>query len=301
MDAIDRLNFHHLRYFWTVVREGGLAAAGRKLRLSHSTLSAQLKSLQDDLGAPLFNRKGRHLVLTDEGQTVFRYADEIFSRGRELLETLEGSHAHRQPRLQIGVVDIVPKTVVRKLLEPALALNPPVRLVVREASFDRLLADLAVFDLDVVISDTAVPPGSSIRAYAHQLGQSSITLFAVAPLAARLRPRFPQSLEGAPMLLPLDGLPLRRNLDQLFAKLRVRPRVVAEFEDSALLKVLGAAGAGVFPAPTAVLDEVVEQYRVRPIGEVDVFERFYAVTAKRRIANPAVEAIASTARRAVFS
>lgn len=301
MDAIDQLNFHHLRYFWTVVREGGLAAAGRKLRLTHSTLSAQIQSLQDNLGTPLFTKVGRRLVLTEEGQTVFRYADEIFSRGRELLEALDGRQVQRIARLHVGAVDMMPKMVVRRLLEPAFNLDPPVRLIVREAPLERLLMELAMFDLDVVLSDSTLPPGSPIRAYAHPLGQSSITLFAAASLASQLRKRFPQSLHGAPMLLPLDGLPLRRGLDQLFAQLGVRPRVVAELEDSALLKVLGASGAGVFPAPTAVLDDIVRQYAVLPLGEVDVFERYYAVTAQRRISNPAVEAIASRARRALFS
>lgn len=301
MDAIDQLNFHHLRYFWTVVREGGLAAAGRKLRLTHSTLSAQIQSLQDNLGTPLFTKVGRRLVLTEEGQTVFRYADEIFSRGRELLEALDGRQVQRIARLHVGAVDMMPKMVVRRLLEPAFNLDPPVRLIVREAPLERLLMELAMFDLDVVLSDSPLPPGSPIRAHAHPLGQSSITLFATASLASQLRKRFPQSLHGAPMLLPLDGLPLRRGLDQLFAQLGVRPRVVAELEDSALLKVLGAGGAGVFPAPTAVLDDIVRQYGVVPLGEVDVFERYYAVTAQRRISNPAVEAIASRARRALFS
>jgi LysR family transcriptional activator of nhaA len=296
MDAINRLNFHHLRYFWTVAREGGLAAAGRKLRLSHSTLSAQIQSLEDELGAPLFTRVGRRLVLTTEGQTAFRYADEIFSRGRDLLDAMAGEHVERGARLHVGVVDVVPKMIVRKLIEPVLALDPPVRLVVREASLDRLLADLAIDELDVVISDSPPAPGSLIRAHAHELGQSTVTLLASARLAASLRDGYPQSLDGAPMLLPTDGSPLRRGLEQAFAKLRVRPRIVAEFEDSALLKVMGASGAGVFAAPTVVVDEVVEQYRVRPIGALSVHERFFAITARRRIANLAVETLAENAR-----
>jgi LysR family transcriptional activator of nhaA len=178
-----------------------------------------------------------------------------------------------------------------------LALDPPVRLVVREASLDRLLADLAIYELDVVISDSPPAPGSLIRAHAHELGQSTVTLLASAKLAASLRDGFPHSLDGAPMLLPMDGSPLRRGLEQAFAKLRVRPRIVAEFEDSALLKVVGASGAGVFAAPTVVLQEVVDQYRVKPIGELPVHERFFAVTARRRIANLAVEALTSNARQ----
>jgi len=296
VDAINRLNFHHLRYFWTVAREGGLAAAGRKLRLSHSTLSAQIQSLQEDLGAPLFTKVGRRLVLTSDGQIVFRYADEIFSRGRDLLDAMAGENVQRGARLHVGVVDAVPKMIVRRLIEPVLALDPPVRLVVREASFDRLLADLAIHELDVVISDSPPSPGSLIRAHAHELGQSSVTLLATARLATQLRNGFPQSLDGAPMLLPMDGSPLRRGLEQVFAKLRVRPRIVAEFEDSALLKVVGASGAGAFAAPTVVLEEVVQQYRVKPIGELNVHERFFAVTARRRIDNLAVEAIAANAR-----
>ncbi|MBM4361899.1 MAG: LysR family transcriptional regulator, partial [Deltaproteobacteria bacterium] len=244
---LDSLNYHHLLYFWTVAREGGLAPAGRVLRLSHPTLSAQMHSLEDRLGEKLFVKQGRRLILTEMGRVVYRYAEEIFTLGRGLVDTVHGRATGKPLRLTVGVVDALPKLVVAHLLEPALRLEQPVRLVCREASFDRLLAALAEHALDLVLSDAPVPPGYPVRAFHYLLGECGVTFFGTSALAAAYASDFPASLEGAPVLLPLPDLSLRRSLDEWFSRVGVRPRVVAEFEDSALLKVFGSEGRGLFP------------------------------------------------------
>jgi LysR family transcriptional activator of nhaA len=299
---MEWLNYHHLLYFWTVAREGGLVAAGKVLRLSHPTLSAQIHALEDRLGEKLFTKVGRRLSLTEVGRVVFRYADEIFTLGRELVDTVEGRPGGQPLRLDVGVADVVPKLVVRRLLQPALGLPEPVRLVCHEASTERLLAELALHSLDIVITDAPVPTGSAIRAFNHLLGDTGVSFFGTGPLVSARRRGFPGSLDGAPMLLPLEGLPLRRSLNQWFDRHRIRPRPVAEFEDSALLKVFGADGAGLFAAPTVVEAEVIAQHGVELLGRTDeVRERFYAISVERRLKNPAVVAITEAARRDLFA
>lgn len=293
-------NYHHLLYFWVVAREGGLGPASKVLRLARPTLSGQIHALEERFGGALFERSGRKLVLTDFGRLVFRYADEIFTVGRELLDTIEGRATGGPVRLDVGIVDVLPKLVVRRLLEPALHAEQPVRLVCHEDRYDRLLARLALHELDVVLADAPIPAGSSIRAFNDLLGECGVTFFAGGNLA-RHRRGFPRSLDGAPLLLPLEGSSLRRSLDQWFSSIDVRPRVIAEFEDSALLKVFGADGAGLFAAPTAVEDQVLHQYRVKVVGRVEeVRERFYAVSVERRLKHPAVVAISEAARRELF-
>jgi len=299
---MEWLNYHHLLYFWVVAREGGLGPAGQVLRLSHPTLSAQVKALEESLGEKLFTKVGRRLVLTETGRVVYRYADEIFTLGREMVDTVKGRAAGQPLRLVVGVVDSVSKLVVRRLLQPALNLPEPVRLVCREDSFERLLADLALHSLDLVISDSPVPPGSSIRAFHHLLGETGVTFFGTRRLAEAYRSGFPASLHEAPMLLPLESLTLRRALNPWFEKHGVRPRVAAEFEDSALMKAFGNDGVGVFPAPTVIEDEIVAQHDVQVIGRTeDVKERFYAISVERKLKNPAVVAILDGARHEMFA
>jgi LysR family transcriptional activator of nhaA len=210
----DWVNYHHLRYFWVVAREGGLVAAGRVLRLSHPTLSAQIHALEDQLGEKLFTRVGRKLVLTEQGRVVARFADEIFTLGREMLDTVKGRATGRVARLDVGVVDVVPKLVVRRLLQPALTLPEPVRLVCHENSYEELLTQLAAHTLDILISDAPVPAGSSVRAFSHLLGETGVSFFGTPALAKAYRRGFPGSLHGAPVLLPMENLPLRRSLEQ---------------------------------------------------------------------------------------
>lgn len=296
------LNYHHLLYFWVVAREGGLVPAGKVLRLSHPTLSAQIHALEDQLGEKLFVKVGRKLTLTEMGKVVFRYADEIFSLGREMVETVKGRPSGQSLKLDVGVADSVPKLVVRRLLQPALALPEPVRLVCHEDSTERLLAELALHALDVVISDSPVPSGSSVRAFNHLLGETGVSWFGKKALVRRYARGFPGSLSGAPMLLPLESLPLRRELNQWFTRHDVHPRVVAEFEDSALLKVFGGDGIGIFPAPSVMAREVMEQYGVEKLGDAEgVIERFYAISIERRLKHPAVVAISNAARNELFA
>ncbi len=299
---LEWINYHHLLYFWLVAREGGLVPAGKVLRLSHPTLSAQIHALEDRLGEKLFAKEGRKLALTEVGRIVFGYADEIFTLGREMVDTVRDRATGRPLRLEVGVVDVVPKVVVRRLLEPALALPEPVRIVCREDSYERLLADLALHTLDVVIADAPVPSGSRVRAFHHLLGETGVSFFAAPALARAVRRGFPRSLHGAPVLLPLESSVLRRTLDHWFDRRGIRPRVVAEFQDSALLKVFGADGLGVFTAPSAVEEEVCRQYGVKVVGAApDVKERFYAVSVERRLRNPAVVAISDAARHEIFA
>jgi len=298
---MEWLNYHHLLYFWTAATRGGVSRAARELRLSPSTVSGQLRLLEAQVGEPLFTRAGRGLALTEVGRLVLRHADEIFSIGRSLQDALRGRPSGQPPALQVGIADVVPKLVSQRLLAPALALPHPFRLVCREDRYDRLVADLATHDLDVVISDAPVSPSLPVRAFNHLLGECAVEFFATPRMAAGLRRGFPASLDGAPVLLPTQGTTLRRALDEWFAGLGIRPRVVAEIEDSALLKAFGQAGAGAFPAAAAVSQEVQRQHRVGSIGRVEsVRERFYAITIERRLSHPAVLAISASARAEVF-
>lgn len=299
---MDWINYHHLRYFWVVAREGGLVKAGKVLRLSHPTLSAQIRALEAGLGEQLFTRTGRRLALTEMGRVVYRYADEIFSLGREMVDTVRGRATGQPGRLDVGIADVVPKLIVRRLLRPALALPEPVRMVCYEGQFQQLMADLALHTLDLVIADAPLPPGSSVRAFNHLLGECGVSFFATPRLAARYRRGFPASLDRAPILLPLENVALRRSLNQWFDAAGVRPRVVAEFEDDALMKVFGADGLGLFPAPDPVAREVGREYRVQRVGRAEgVRERYYAVTVQRRLENPAVVAISGAARQGLFA
>jgi len=298
---MEWLNYHHLLYFWTVARHGSVSAASDELRLAQPTVSGQLRMLEDALGEKLFHRVGRRMVLTDMGRTVFRYADEIFTLGRELIDVVKGRPTGRPVRLVVGVADAVSKLIAYRLLQPALQLPEPVRIVCREDRPDRLLAELSVHGLDLVLSDAPVGPAIKVRAFNHLLGECGVGFFAAPGLAKRLAGRFPGSLHGAPMLLPTETTALRRALDQWFDAQGIRPQVVSEFEDSALLKVFGQQGLGVFPAPSAIDAEVRRQYGVRLVGTTTaVRERFYAISVERRLKNPAVVAICDAARETLF-
>lgn len=298
---MEWLNYHHLLYFWIVAREGGLIPAGKVLRLSHPTLSAQIHALEDRLGEKLLVKEGRKLVLTEMGRTVYRYAEEIFTVGQDLMEAVKGRAKGQPLRLDVGVADSVSKLIVRRLLEPALALAEPVRLVCREDAHENLLVRLAAHELDLVIADAPVSPGSRVRAFSHLLGETSVSLFGTKNLARTYRREFPKSLDNAPMLLPLENLTLRRSLDQWFDHLGIKPRVVAEFEDGALLNVFGRDGVGIFPAPTVIEKEVTRQYGVVSLGLAEgVRERYYAISVERRLKHPAIVAITESARADLF-
>ncbi|MCK6551778.1 transcriptional activator NhaR [Myxococcota bacterium] len=298
---MEWLNYHHLLYFWTVAKEGSVARACEKLRLAQPTISGQLRMLEDALGEKLFERSGRRLVLTEMGRVVYRYADEIFSLGRELMDTVKGRPTGRPARLTVGITDAMPKLIVRRLLEPALQLGEPVRLQCVEDRPEHLLSKLALHEIDVVLADVPLGQGSGIRAYHHLLGECGITFFAAPKLARAHKKAFPQSLDGAPMLLPTDQAVLRRTLEGWFEANEVRPFVVAEIEDSALLKSFGQDGVGVFVAPSVIEDQVIRQYEVEVVGRTDeVRERYYAISVERKLKHPAVVAISESARRDLF-
>jgi LysR family transcriptional activator of nhaA len=301
-NVMDWLNYHHLLYFWTVAREGTIAAACEQLHVAQPTISAQLRKLETALGHKLFKRAGRNLVLTETGRVVYRHADEIFSIGRDLMDTLKGRPTGGPLRFQVGVADVVPKLMTHRLLAPALKLKERIQIICYEGKPTELLARLAVHELDVVLTDSPASAETGVRAFNHLLGECTATIFAPAEEASRYRRGFPESLDSAPMLLPTSNTMLRRALDHWFDKTGIRPLVVGEFEDSALLKVFGQQGAGLFPGPTPIAKEVQKQYGVRAVGEVeDVHERFYAVSMERRIKHPAVVAVSDAARGRTFA
>jgi LysR family transcriptional activator of nhaA len=298
---MEWLNYHHLLYFYTVAKEGSVARAAQVLRLAQPTLSGQIRKLEHALDERLFERRGRNLVLTEMGRIAYRYAEEIFAIGGELMDTMRGRPTSRPPRLLVGIADVVPKLVVHRVISASRLIEQGVQLVLREGKQDELLAALAAQSLDLVINDAPLPGHVKVRAFNHLLGESSVTFFATPALAKHHRSRFPRSLDGAPMLLPTENAALRRALEKWFSEIDVRPRVVAEIEDSALLKVFGQHGAGIFAAPTIVAAEVKRQYGVRVLREVrEVSERFYAITVERRITHPATAAIAAAAREQLF-
>ena len=295
------LNYHHLMYFWSVARTGGVGRAAEELMVSQPTVSAQVKALEESLGEPLFARSGRRLVLTDAGRTVFDYANEIFALGRQIRDALRHKESGRPARLAVGVSDALPKLVARMLIEPALGLGQPVHVVCRDDKAERLLVDLATFRLDVVLSDAPAPPTFKARTFSHLLGECGVSFFAAPSLAKRIGRRFPQSLHDAPVILPTDNTMLRRAMDQWLAARGVRPRVVAEIEDSALLKTFGQSGVGAFPAPSVVEDVVRAQYGVSVVGRAeDLRERFFAISVERKLRHPAVIAMTESARRHLF-
>ena len=297
----DWLNYHHLLYFWAVVREGGISKAAEKLRLSQPTVSAQIRQLEESLGERLFQKHGRNLVPTDVGRLVFRHADEIFGIGRELMETLRGRPTGRPLQLTVGVANAVPKFIVYRLLRPASQGPDAIHLVCREDSADRLLTELATHALDVVIADTPAPPTVRVKAFNHLLGESDTAFFATSALAAGLRRRFPASLNDAPMLLPTVNTALRRDIDEWFDKAGLRPRVIGEFEDTALMKVFAQGAPAVFPAPAAIEQDICRFYGVKVVGRTTaVKERYYAISVERRLKHPGVVAITSAAREEVF-
>jgi len=296
------INYKHLHYFWAVAREGGVARASERLHLTPQTISGQLSLLEEYLGVDLFSRVGRNLELTDSGRLVLSYADEIFSLGGELEEVIHQLPDGRPQLFRVGVVDVVPKSIAHRVLHPALQMQEPVRMVCREASLDMLLAELAVHRLDLVLADRPIPPTISTRGFSHKLGECAVSFFATEKLKKKLKGDFPRCLDGAPILLPSSGTQLRSGIDQWLDKQRIHPRMVAEFDDSALMKVFGQEGAGIFIAPAVIEAEVEWQYQVAAIGQIDeVKERFYAISIERRVTHPVVSAVVEAARESLFA
>lgn len=289
---MDWLNYHHLRYFWTVAHAGGLRRAAEKLHVSAPSISTQIAELEHALGEKLFRRSGRENVLTEVGHVVLRYADEIFGLGAELMNAVKQRPTAKTLRLHVGVADSFPKLVTQQILTPVFAMPQAVHVICREGKVEDLLAQLVAHRLDVVLADEPAPGSLKVRVFNHPMGDSGVTFCAAAPLAAKLRRGFPRSLHGAPALLPAETTGLRRSLDRWFQAIAVTPRILAEFEDAALMKVMASDGRGFIPVPSVVAEEAVERFSLRVIGSTEKCrDHFFAITADRRITHPAVAAL----------
>jgi LysR family transcriptional activator of nhaA len=296
------LNYHHLYYFWTVAREGTIARACRQLHLTQPTISAQLRAFERSLDAKLFERVGRNLVLSDTGRIVYRYADDIFTLGRELQDTLRGRPPGRPMRLVVGVAESMPELVAYRILEPVLRLQEFVQIACEQGKAEQLITQLALHTLDVVLADAPAGPGLKIQAFNHLLGECGVSFVGTPKLVAAYRDGFPRSLDGAPFLLPLETTVLRRSLEQWFQAEGIRPLIRGEFADPAMLKVFGEHGAGIFAIRTTVEEETQRRYKVNVLGRVEsIRERFYAISLERKLKHPAVVAISSAARETLFA
>jgi LysR family transcriptional regulator, transcriptional activator of nhaA len=294
-------NYNHLLYFWTVVREGGIARAAEALHITPQTISGQIKLLEEQLQGTLFEKQGRRLVPTDLGKVAFQYAEDIFSRGLELASVLRGALPLGRRSVTIGISDAVPKLISWRVLTPLTEGEQPFRIICHEGPFESLLADLAAHRLDLVLSSSAVPSDAGIKAFSHLLGESDLTFFAAASLAKSLTGRFPRSLDHAPFLLPTDRSANRRVLDTWFEKHGVTPAIVGEFDDTALIKTFAQAGSGVFVAPSAIEEQIRDQYDLVALGRTDEMRaKFYAISTERRIKHPAVAVITEQARSDLF-
>ena len=295
------INYKHLHYFWMVAKEGGIARASERLHLTPQTISGQLSLLEEYLNETLLTRVGRNLELTETGRLVLSYAEEIFSLGGELEEMVRNLPSKRPLVFKVGVADVVPKSIAYRLLAPALQLPEPVRIVCREGAIDSLLAELAVHRVDLVIADGPIPPEVNVRGFNHPLGECGISFFAVPQLARKYNKDFPQCLNGAPLLLPGEMTVVQSRLVKWLDGLHIHPRIVGEFDDSALMKAFGQAGTGIFIAPTPIATEVKKQYGVVVIGQTnEVCEQFFVISVERKISHPAVAAITETAREWLF-
>ena len=286
------LNYKHLRYFWMVGRVGTIAAASKLLNVTPHAISAQLASFEASLGSTLFRRVGRRLEMTEAGERILGHADEIFALGDQIVETLRDGAQRRGLPFRIGIPDSMPKSIVYRLIEPALHLERPGRLVCRESPLPALMAELAVRRLDLIIADRPIPPNLSVRGYSSLLGESTLTVFGSPALCERLQGEFPARLHNAPFLLPGEDVAFRGALMQWFDKQRIQPDIVAELDDSALMKAFGQGGAGLFVAPSAIASYICAQYHVRALGEItSVRAQIYAITTERRLNHPVMEAI----------
>lgn len=300
---MEWLNYHHLLYFWMVAKHGSITRASRELHLAHPTISGQIHRLEEVLGEKLFVRSGRNLVLTESGRVAYRYANEIFALGQEFQDTLKGRSIGQPLRLVVGVSDVIAKSIVHRILEPAFELQDRVRIICREArSADAFMGELAVHAIDVVLADAPAGSGSPVRTFSHPLGDCGTSFFAAPKLAGTRRKHFPNSLDGAPLLLPSSDSTFRRALDQWFESHDIRPEVVAELDDLALASVLSAKALGLIAAPDVMEQELRQRYGLHLVGRAKAIrQRFFAISVERKIKNPAVTAICEVARRSLFA
>lgn len=297
---MDFLNYHHLRYFWVAAKEGGLTRAAEKLHVSQPSICTQIQALESALGDKLLRRSGQGLVLTEAGQQVFSFAEEIFSLGEELANTMKQRPTTRPTRVNIGIADSMPKLLTYEMLKPIFHLAQPVQASCCEGKVPDLLAQLATYRLDVVLSDEPAPASGNLKTFNHLLGECGVSFCAEPKLAARLKRRFPASLSDTPALLPSPNSALRRSLEKWFRERKISPRLVAEFDDAALVKVAATNGLGFFALPSLVASEAVTRYGVRIIGHApECVQQFFAISAERRLTHPAVTAITAQARAAL--
>lgn len=298
---MSSINYKHLHYFWVVAKAGSIARASEQLHLTPQTISGQLSLFESVQGEQLFKKSGRNLELTEAGRLVLSYAEEIFSLGQELEQVLHHRPTERTVQLRVGVSDAVAKAVAYRLLEPALALPQTLRINCREGKLEYLLAELAMHKLDIVITDTPMPPTVNVRGFTHQLGECGISFFATKALLQEYPAPFPACLDGAPLLLPGEDSALRSKLMHWLNAQQLHPRIAGEFDDSALMSAFGQAGAGFFAAPSAIADMVMRQYDVQLLGSTDeIKEQFYAISVQRKLTHPAVLAISRVAQKTLF-
>lgn len=294
---MQQLNYHHLYYFYLTAREGSIAKASELLHLTPQTVSGQISKFEDYLGMNLFERKGKRLHLSQQGKVAYQYAEDIFKLGSELLTSLSQENSGRMHTFTIGVTDVVPKVLAFDLVKPAISSFSSTRMVYKEGDFESLLAELAINKVDMILADRPLMPGANVKAFSHFLGDSSISFFSTAKDAEPLRANFPQSLNHIPLLTSGDKSSLKINLMAWLESQQLHPKIVAEFDDSALLKLFGQEGYGVFCAPSSIEQHVEQQYQVQCIGRInEMTERYYAISSEQSIRNPVVESIMSTLR-----
>jgi LysR family transcriptional activator of nhaA len=296
------LNYRQLHYFWIVAKTGSIVRACEQLNLTPQTISGQLSQLERSLGVDLFQRVGRQLELTEAGRQALPYAEQMFQLGSELETVLRSQAGEQQLLFRIGVADVVPKSIVYRLIAPTMVIEQPIRISCREDKLERLLADLAIQRLDLVISDSPMPPHLDIKGLSQKLGECGISFFATREVMQQLDRPFPQCLHGAPLLIPGQDTVVRGRLMRWFADQKIQPRIIGEFDDSALMKAFGKSGSGIFVAPSVIADEVRSQYGVEVLGQTDaVTESFYAITVERKVRHPGIVAIAEGARNQLFT
>lgn len=296
------LNYRQLHYFWVVAKTGSIVRACEQLNLTPQTVSGQISLLEQTFGVELFKRVGRQLELTETGRVALPYAEQMFQLGGELEAVLRAQPDEQQILFRVGVADVVPKSIVYRLIAPTMSLSESIRISCREDQLERLLADLAIQRLDLVISDSPMPSHLDIKGYSQKLGECGISFFATRSLAQTHGLDFPHGMQGAPLLIPGQQTVVRSRLMRWFAEQNVQPKIVGEFDDSALMKAFGKSGSGIFIAPSVIADEVMEQYDVELIGQTDaVTESFYAISVERKVKHPGIVAITEGARRQLFT
>lgn len=291
------INFKHLHYFWMVAKQGSITKASEHLHITPQTISGQISLLEEQLGKALFSKVGRNLELTDTGHMVLSYADEIFSLGSELEQSVRIASGDRTQLLRVGIADSIPKSIAYRLLAPAMSLEDPTRLVCKENSLEDLLGELALHKLDMIIADGPIPPHLAVRGFNHFLGECGTSFMAAPNLIEQVEGGFPACLRGAPFLIPSDQSLIQIQLLQWLEKHHLHPKIMGEFDDRALMKTFGQAGAGVFIVPSAIAEEVAKQFQVEIIGSTEeIREQFFAIATEQRLSNPAIIAITDAAK-----